>query len=89
MTLLKSVIGIELVAHFVGHIINKETVSNRFGRARDAVRLTPANADYAQASDAAAACAENVADVVIGAANDAVEGGLVLGEYMVEPLLLL
>ncbi len=77
----EGVVGAELVAHLVGHEVHVEGIPDRVGRARHAPRLDRVVADAAQRCDAAAARAEDVADVVVRAADHAVEVGLVLAQH--------
>src|SRR6185369_6863042 len=68
-------------AHFVSHVIDVEPVADRVGRAGDAVGLAPGDAHDPEAGDPATAGAENVTDVIVSAADHAIQGGLVLAEH--------
>ena len=73
----------KLVAHFVGYVVNVESVAHRIGRARDPTGLAGRVAHHAEVGHATAACAHHVADVVISRADDAVHVGLVLTQHIV------
>ena len=73
------VVAAELVAHFVRHVVDVEAVGDRRARAREPARLRAA-ADHAEARDAAAARADQVADVVVRRADLRVDRRLVRGE---------
>ena len=62
----------------VGNVVNVERIPHRRVGARLALGLEPGDAGDAHARQPAARRAEDVADVVIGAADDRVEVGLVL-----------
>ena len=71
----------KLVAHFVGYVVNVENVAHGVGRARDPTGLAGRVAHHAEVGHAAAAGAHDVADVVVGRADDAVHVGLVLAQH--------
>ena len=68
----------ELMAELVGDVVNVERIAHRRVGAGLALGLEAGHAGDADARQAAARSAEHVADVVIGAADDRVEVGLVL-----------
>ena len=68
----------ELVAHFVGYVVDIESIAHGVGRTRYAAGLATGPAHHAQAGYPTAARAHHVADVVVGRANDAVNIALVL-----------
>ncbi len=69
---IEGVVASELMADFVCYEIDVERVSDRIRQARGAPCLDAA-ADHAQASDAATAGGEDVANVVIGGADGSID----------------
>ena len=67
-------------------VVDVERVADRVRRAGHAAGLEAVDADDAQAGDAAAAGAEDVADVVVGVADDRVAGRLVLASIALPSL---
>ena len=76
----EGVIAAELVPHLVGHVVDVEAVADRIGLAGDAPRLA-ARARHVEIGDPAAAGRDDVADVVVGRADHAVEVALVLPQH--------
>ena len=66
------------MAHLVRDVVNPESIAGRWIDTRFAKGLAARDAGDADPGHAAAGCAENVADVVIGVADDKIEIGLVL-----------
>ncbi len=71
----------ELVPDLVADVVDVERVARGAWEARDAAGLVVCAAHHAQARDAAAAGGEDVPDVVVGRADDAVDVGLVLAQH--------
>ncbi len=72
--------GSKLVPHFVGDIINVESIARRVREPGDAAGLQ-GGARAVQRGDAAAACTEDVPDIVVGRSDHGVELCLVLAHH--------
>ena len=78
---IEGVVAGKLVAHLVRYIVDIESVALRAGRTCDSAGFAGRVAHHAEVGDAAAARAHDVADIVVGRADDAVHVGLVLGQH--------
>ena len=70
--------GAKLMAKLVGNVVNVERIADRRIGARLALGLESGHAGHANASHSTARGAEDVADIVVGSADDGVEVCLVL-----------
>ena len=77
----EGVIGAELMAHFVSHIVDIERVTDRRSLTGHAASLTAAIPDDTESRHAPTAGAEDVPDIVIGVADYAVYIRLVFAQH--------